>query len=135
MPRPLRVDDGRFPSETLDGETVVIDTLAGRVTVFDGVATAIWELFRIGADADVVEARLVDRYGSEAAAPVRSFVDALAEESMVRPVDGVAPLPADVAWPDVFRAPAIEQYDELAELLTVDPIHDVDPAVGWPRAE
>jgi hypothetical protein len=28
--------------------------------------------------------------------------------------------------------PAIEVFDELAELIYGDPIHDVDEKVGWP---
>lgn len=135
MPRPLRVDDRRFPSETLDGETVVIDAVAGRVCVFDGVGSTIWEALRVGADADELVQQIVGRFGSESGHPVTSFVDELVAEEMVLAVAHVDRLPGEIDWPSEFRAPTIERFDDLADLLTVDPIHDVDPATGWPRAE
>jgi hypothetical protein len=30
-----------------------------------------------------------------------------------------------------YRSPAIERFDDLEELLVLDPIHEVDEA-GWP---
>jgi hypothetical protein len=31
----------------------------------------------------------------------------------------------------VYKPPAIERFDDLEELLVLDPIHEVDEA-GWP---
>ena len=31
-----------------------------------------------------------------------------------------------------LEVPSIEIYDDLAELIMADPIHDVDTDVGWP---
>jgi hypothetical protein len=31
------------------------------------------------------------------------------------------------------EAPVIEVYDDLADLIVADPIHDVDAEVGWPK--
>ncbi len=33
------------------------------------------------------------------------------------------------SWPD---RPTIEVFDDLADLILADPIHDTDEAVGWP---
>lgn len=133
MPRQLRVDDGRFPSETLDGETVVIDTVTGQVVVFDGVASMIWQILRVGVDVDELETACVERYGAASRAIVSTFVDAVRDGEMVVPVTVVERLPDDLAWPQEFAAPVLERFDGLVDLLTVDPIHDVDPATGWPR--
>jgi len=41
--------------------------------------------------------------------------------------------PAELPWPDSFVPPGLEKYDDIADIITMDPIHDVDPAKGWPR--
>jgi hypothetical protein len=38
-----------------------------------------------------------------------------------------------VDWPDSFAPPALERYDDIANIITMDPIHDVDQSAGWPR--
>ena len=40
-------------------------------------------------------------------------------------------LPLNAA--DEMQAPALEIYDDMAELILSDPIHEVDEDVGWPR--
>jgi hypothetical protein len=29
--------------------------------------------------------------------------------------------------------PAVDVYDDLAELIYADPVHDVDEQAGWPK--
>ena len=31
-----------------------------------------------------------------------------------------------------FSTPVLETYTDMQDLLTLDPIHDVDPQQGWP---
>ena len=42
------------------------------------------------------------------------------------------PLPA-LAAKKPYTAPAVQKYDDLEDLLLLDPIHEVDEA-GWPVA-
>ena len=52
---------------------------------------------------------------------------------LVRPQDSEAgdiPAPTDQTWSD--EEPRIEVFDDLAELILADPIHDVDEQAGWP---
>ena len=47
-----------------------------------------------------------------------------------------APAPIqDIACPDRFVAPAMERYDQIADIISMDPIHEVDPAEGWPHRQ
>jgi hypothetical protein len=32
-----------------------------------------------------------------------------------------------------FAPPMLEKYDEIADIIAMDPIHDVDPDKGWPH--
>jgi hypothetical protein len=36
-------------------------------------------------------------------------------------------------WPATFVTPVIESYDEISDIINMDPIHDVDQDRGWPR--
>jgi hypothetical protein len=36
-------------------------------------------------------------------------------------------------WPENFESPAMEHYDQIADIISMDPIHEVDPAKGWPH--
>ena len=37
------------------------------------------------------------------------------------------------AWPDTYEPPTLKKYDDMADLLLVDPIHDVAAETGWPE--
>ena len=40
---------------------------------------------------------------------------------------------AELPMPETFVAPQIEKYDEISDIIAMDPIHDVDPTKGWPH--
>ena len=42
-----------------------------------------------------------------------------------------AQLPPDFSWPMQFEPPMFERYEEMKNLLILDPIHEVDEQ-GWP---
>jgi hypothetical protein len=57
----------------------------------------------------------------------------LIELNLIRPrsdADTVSAEPISELWSG--DGPAIEVYDDLAELMLADPIHDVDEQAGWP---
>lgn len=132
----LIVDTDRCAHDTVDGETMVIDTRTGHLLLFDGLASTLWDRLRTGTTADALLAETAERYGPDAAASTRAFIDELVAASLVVPTDaGPGSPPADAApWPDDFAAPGIERFDEIADIMTMDPIHDVDSASGWPHA-
>ena len=63
---------------------------------------------------------------------VRKFVDVLLNEGVIVPSDPVAdPQEWLPAFPGEFVQPRIERFDDLRDLLLMDPIHDVGED-GWP---
>ena len=49
-------------------------------------------------------------------------------------VDGIeSGVAAPTAWPNAYTAPQIERYDDIADIMMMDPIHEVDKTLGWPR--
>ena len=37
------------------------------------------------------------------------------------------------AGPANFEEPLVEAFEDLQELIAIDPVHEVDPLQGWPR--
>jgi hypothetical protein len=131
--------DGHVAHERLDDEVVVINLETGAYYALDGASADCWTLLAQHVPlADAVNA-LVDRYRADRDA-VAVDVDALAAE-LVReglaawdpaatpPADAAALL-ADTAAPPYLNL-SLEKYDDMEELLLLDPIHEVDTA-GWP---
>ena len=57
----------------------------------------------------------------------------LIDLGLIRP-DDVASAPSSsfpASWPQ--DPPRLEAYEDLAELIYADPIHDVDEQAGWPK--
>lgn len=130
----LYADTRRFPHDTIDGETVIIDTTAGRLFLLAGFGPWIWQRMIPGH----TQAGLVDdvaaRFGAEAGRATGDFLAALLDNEMLasEPCD---PLVAgdDQTMPEAFVLPTLETYDDIADIIAMDPIHDVDPAKGWPH--
>ena len=117
--------------ETFDGEAVLVHLGTGRYYALNAAGTAIWELVRDGrAPGEVVEL-----LGGDRGADVAVFLDQLLGEGLLVGGNGAAPAPVAEGvngdeWTD---PPTLQRFDDLEDLLLVDPIHDVTlGADGWP---
>jgi hypothetical protein len=122
----------RFPHETVDGETILIDAETGHVILLTGFASFLWGHLAGGIRAESLIAEVGARYGGEADAATRSFLQELrAAEIIVPTSEAVAAGTAPPPWPGSFTAPVFERYDDIANIIAMDPIHEVGDA-GWP---
>lgn len=126
------VDEGRHAHDTIDGETVVIDTITGRLTLLVGSATTVWDMFVAGAEPAGIVADAHERFGPSAAAEVGALIEELIAREMLATVE-VDRAPGRPAWSTEFATPRLEAFDEISDIMTMDPIHEVDVAEGWPR--
>jgi hypothetical protein len=70
----LVVNVSRFPHETIDGETILIDAETGHLILLTGFAAVLWSHL-VGSTSSEVLASAVDaRFGTEAADATRSFI-------------------------------------------------------------
>ena len=132
--------------ERLDDEVIAINLENGAYYAFDGIAADCWNLVDQHAALDDMVALLDDRYatgGADVRGDVSTFVARLLEERLaiapdppVAPVDRAQLVLPDPAGPEprAYAAPVVERYNDLDELLLLDPIHEVDDA-GWPIAK
>ena len=135
MDKTLFADTARFPHETIDGETVLVDSQLGHLFLFTGIGPLLWQRMTRGASVEMVVGEISARFGADAAEPTRRFLESLEAGGLLRPDDaqpGTAPEDAGMAWPDAFVAPGLERYEDIADIIAMDPVHDIDTTKGWP---
>lgn len=133
------VDSNSVLSEILDGEAVIIDLSSGRYHAAAGVAATIWEGVLCGHSL----ARIMDDVRrahsgvpNDAEAAVRAFIDSVVVQGLAQPSAGDTstsdprnPMSGPITpWSE----PVLESHDDLADLLLIDPVHDVTTQ-GWPH--
>jgi hypothetical protein len=58
------------------------------------------------------------------------LVEAEAQSNIDRPTAIQSPIYSSA---EAFQVPLLEKYDEVRDLLLIDPIHMVDQSKGWPK--
>ena len=120
-----------------DNEVVVINTLAGCYYSLRGPAVDVWSLIVANASRPIIVDSLAARYdGSRETiiAAVDRCLAQLAEHGLIDEAPAASSASgaaqssgAKGAWSE----PLIESFDDLHDLLMLDPVHDVSE-VGWP---
>ena len=135
----VTVLDGHVAHERLDDEVVVINLETGAYYALDGPAADCWTLLSAGTSIDRTVDTLAERHGADPNV-VRADVDALAAELVAEGLVVVGPgsldaveLPATITngASTTYKTLRIQKYDDMEELLLLDPVHEVDEA-GWP---
>jgi hypothetical protein len=121
-----------------DGEAAVIDLRSGMYFSLNGTGALLWPLIVAGTtrDALVEHAHAQTSGGPEVGGCIDAFLADLVSEGLVEEVDapaGAADAVVTSANGDrvPFVAPELQRFEDLQELLLLDPIHDVAEQ-GWP---
>lgn len=123
-------------AELFDTELVIANYESGLYFSVSASGTLVWQGLQLGmTDDDVVDwlASLCPDNGARIAQEVPAFIATLVTEGLAveatRPPAVTRPtIPSGFAW----QPPALERFDDLQELLLLDPVHDVG-ATGWPH--
>lgn len=134
----FRLNEPHVVYEQFETEFVAVNLDTGKYYSMADTATLVWPMLIGGMNAAEIGARLATAFDAEPGAidaAIRDFTAKLAADDLIVPR---ADAPADaaiVALPPgprtAFRAPAIEAFSDMQDLLLLDPVHDVDEA-GWP---
>ncbi len=142
MPISYRANSPHVVSETIDGESIVINLESGSYYSLRATAADVWGLVAPGATAEAIAAALATRYAGTPAdlvGQISAFIARLRDEGLVvESPDARETAPggfeADVAAPGArppFAPPTFDRYEDLQDLLLADPIHEVGEG-GWP---
>ncbi len=143
----FRINSPKVIHETIDGETVIVNLDSGNYYSLDTVGAAIWAAVAKGLPVDHIIEDISFKFSGkreEIEQGVRLFMNELLQETLIAPRDpGSAgneethdtparSRPSDGLLP--FKAPILQKYSDMQELLLLDPIHEVDET-GWPNAK
>jgi hypothetical protein len=124
--------------ETFDGEAVVLDLATGKYFGFSDTGSRLWDALASGVQAsDLVG--IETGAGILGAAEIDGFVSRLVEFGLLTALAGAAPQPLSTEMLTQFAGSSeplkVEIHDDLADLIVVDPIHEVDEPLGWPAVK
>lgn len=134
----FKIDTNRFAIDTINDETIVMDLVDGRLFLFEGGASTLFEFLSQGASTETIEQTVHRRYGEHHARAFAEFSRSLVEKKIVVEVSSDFPeelTPVQLEWPENLGEIIVSEYDDMSSVITMDPIHDVDPAKGWPFQE
>lgn len=138
----FQIDRSRIQFERFEDETVLINVENGFYYSVSPSGSEVLDLVERGCPAHGLSAALfgVQQGPMECRTGIVPFLEELVREGILirRRADHPAyatPYPRDPVYPsiDSFEPPVLERFDEVRDLLLIDPVHMVDPQEGWPR--
>jgi len=133
------IDQRTMQSEVLDGEAVIVDFTTGRYHAAAGVAATVWEAMKQGQEINEIMLQVRSAHTDvpeDAESSVLAFIDSVVDAGLAKQADpeigqtssseqqtSTAPTP--------WIVPVLESHNDLADLMLIDPVHDVT-ARGWP---
>lgn len=113
-------------------ETVIIDLATGHYFRLDSASTELWKTFDAGASvADILGSC---SNASDLEPRLDGIVDDLIARGLLREAGAADRVSTDLA-PWHFSHFTLEEFTDLEDILGLDPIHEVDPAKGWPHVK
>jgi Coenzyme PQQ synthesis protein D (PqqD) len=139
----IAFDEARVAHETIDGETMIMDTVRGHIIMVGGAGSFVLELIGRGISRANLLDDIGDRYGQDERERVRAFVDELTASGVLVEIEqsvGSDRMSAQQVstglhasdWPASLAPILVERYEDIADIIAMDPIHDVH-ADGWPK--
>jgi hypothetical protein len=134
-----RINAPHVSSETIEGETIVIDFVSGAYFSTDKLGAVIWEKLKVGLSPEHIVAEIKQHYpdhGEECGQAIASFIAQLESEKLVVIDSGegesvAVAIQDHLCYPESYAAPILNKYSDMQDLLLLDPIHETDDQ-GWP---
>jgi hypothetical protein len=147
MKASLRINTPKVVHETIEGETVILNLDSGNYYSLEGLSGDIWSLLERDASAgEIIDwiCRLYEGDKREMEDAISDFINNLLKEGLISsaPESSTKPdleprisarvsLSSNVARTS-FKRPVLNKYEDMQDLLLLDPIHEVTEDAGWP---
>jgi hypothetical protein len=139
--RRFRVNGNDVVGRIVDGEGVVFNLASGMYYGLDPTGALVWTMVERHHSSAEVASMLAALHGldlDQVSDDVEHLVDELLAESLIEPDERLSPAPLDdgslVGPSHEYRAPVLEKYSDMQELLALDPpmptIEDL-PRTAW----
>ncbi|MTJ11800.1 PqqD family protein [Anabaena sp. UHCC 0187] len=143
----FKINVPKVVHEMIEGEVVIVNLDGGEYYSLVTVGADIWEKLARGLSRGEILAEMVSCYDSNSetiATAVNNLITELQRESLIS-IDATDSenqthtnnddLPTQAIEKLKFEPPTLNKYTDMEELLALDPIHDVEPEMGWPSAK
>jgi hypothetical protein len=133
-----RFNSDAFAFERFENEVVVLNVVEGVYYSFGGAAPLAWPYITAQHTGTIIASVLAPKYGVQADTlfhDLSEFIQRLVYEKILlaapENISDIDPsqLPSSTEYPGFL----FERHADMEDLLTLDPIHDVDPQKGWPN--
>jgi len=129
----------QISAEIFENEIVAIHFLKGTYFSLRGASLPLWSWLQPGADEATLVRLLAARYSLDTPTSreaIAKALTALLQSELI--IDSDRPMPPDDAYdlaigPRQYEEAVIECFEDLQELIAIDPVHEVDPMQGWPH--
>lgn len=119
-------------SRRFDDEVILANFKTGLYYSLVGSAADIWLGLDAGRSRNDIAAAIVGTGDAGTQQEICAFVDKLAAEGVIAPrEDSPEAQPWTPQFSTPYAAPVLDHFDDLRDLLFLDPVHDVSEA-GWP---
>lgn len=131
----FRINSPKVISNSIGGEVIIINLDSGFYYSLNPSAGALWEALLQGFGAEeICEALQIMGHPLVASgcSAIDKFIAELLQEELIIPCNTTPATPLDLSALDSLSdPPAMERFEDMQELLVLDPIHEVGEA-GWP---
>jgi hypothetical protein len=135
-----QVNHPQVINEMIDGEAIMINLVSGSYYSLDSLGGEVWELLEKSQPVDEIVGQLSLRYDASdevIRSAVENLLEQLSREQLIVPDESPAvasSLPSGSRPPQrlPFRAPRLEKFTDMQDLILLDPVHEVDSR-GWPH--
>ena len=129
-----RLNEEAVAQEDLDGEVIAINFITGAYYSLRGTAADIWRLVLGGASEEALADAAVSASDlPEARKQVLDFLSELVALELLKQHEGQAYGASEPVFNTPYTAPVIDKFEDMADFIKLDPIHEVTSA-GWPVA-
>jgi hypothetical protein len=134
----FRINEPDVIHQAFDDEVVVVDLRSGAYFGLSDSAARAWQMVGLEGVSTAGLAAALGCIWPAAATAIEAdlplFLDQLLAHDLIVPVDeGAPPLPAPRGAVPAYGPPALQKHSDLQDLFLLDPVHEVDPAAGWPH--
>lgn len=135
-----KIIEGKVISETLDGETIIINLDNGNYYSTNITGAIIWNKIQSGYDTEFLLEYFLNNYDVSLDLAEKSILEAidflLKEDLILESNIDILEKEYNIinnTKKELFIVPKIEKYEDMQEMLLADPIHDVSDKDGWPN--
>jgi hypothetical protein len=136
----FEVNEPMVISETIDGETIIINLVSGNYYSLKHSGAMIWTVIQQAGTLSDIAATIGAHFEGDEhdiEHEISALVESLLAEGLIRRKEGGAasfsPSVASAGQERIpFLAPLLDKFTDMEAMLLLDPVHDVDDA-GWPH--